>query len=66
MSDEEDYWRHTVPTEQLRRMLEAERKRALGAHWAYDLARHAAMLRIYKQRLATEMPAMKPVESVPR
>lgn len=66
MMTEEDYWRYTVPTEKLRAMCEAERQRGLGAHWAYDLARHAAMLRVYKQRLASEMSAAKPVESVPR
>lgn len=32
----------------LRRALRAERRRGIEGHWAYDLARHAALLRIYK------------------
>lgn len=35
----------------LRRALRAERQRGLAGHWTYDLARHAELLRVYKQEL---------------
>ena len=35
----------------LRRALRAERQRGLAGHWTYDLARHAELLRAYKQEL---------------
>jgi hypothetical protein len=35
----------------LRRALREERRRG---HWAYDLARHAALFRAYRRELATE------------
>jgi hypothetical protein len=38
------------------RALRAERRRGLAGHWAYDLGRHAAMLRLYRQELAALGP----------
>jgi hypothetical protein len=35
----------------LRRALRVERQRGLAGHWTYDLARHAELLRAYKQEL---------------
>ena len=35
----------------LRKALRAERQRGLAGHWTYDLARHADLLRVYKQEL---------------
>jgi hypothetical protein len=32
----------------IRRALRLERMRGVGGHWAYDLARHAALLRAYR------------------
>jgi hypothetical protein len=32
----------------LRRALRAERQRGVGAHWAYDLARHRRLLEAYR------------------
>lgn len=32
----------------LRKALREERRRGIQGHWAYDLARHAALLRIYQ------------------
>jgi hypothetical protein len=37
----------------LRRALRAERRRGLGGHWTYDLARHVALLRVYRLELAS-------------
>ena len=37
----------------LRRALRAERRRGLAGHWTYDLARHAALLRVYRLELAS-------------
>lgn len=36
----------------LHRALRAERRRGVSGHWSYDLARHAELLRVYKQELA--------------
>lgn len=36
----------------LRRALRAERCRGLAGHWTYDLARHYALLRCYKNEVA--------------
>jgi hypothetical protein len=36
----------------LRRALRAERRRGLAGHWAYDLGRHVALLRVYRLELA--------------
>ena len=38
----------------LRRALREERRRGLAGHWAYDLARHAALFRAYQTELAAE------------
>jgi len=38
----------------LRRALRAERRRGLAGHWTYDLARHAALLRVYRLELASD------------
>lgn len=43
----------------LRRALRAERQRGLAGHWTYDLARHAELLRVYKQELL-ELAGDKP------
>jgi hypothetical protein len=39
----------------LRRLLRAERRRGLAGHWTYDLARHAALLRVYHLELASSV-----------
>jgi hypothetical protein len=36
----------------LARALRAERRRGLAGHWTYDLGRHAALLRLYREELA--------------
>lgn len=36
----------------LRRALRVERRRGLSGHWAYDLARHAQLLRAYRAETA--------------
>jgi hypothetical protein len=36
----------------LRRALRAERRRGLAGHWTYDLARHVALLQVYRLELA--------------
>lgn len=36
----------------LRKALRAERRRGLAGHWTYDLGRHSALLRCYKQEAA--------------
>jgi hypothetical protein len=36
----------------LRRALRSERQRELDGHWAYDLARHAHLLRAYRAEMA--------------
>jgi hypothetical protein len=33
----------------VRRALRAERRRGVAGHWAYDLARHANLLKIYRE-----------------
>jgi len=35
----------------LRRALREERQRGIAGHWAYDVARHAALLHAYRQEL---------------
>lgn len=37
----------------MRRALRIERQRGLAGHWAYDLARHAALLRAYRAEIAS-------------
>jgi hypothetical protein len=41
----------------LRRALRSERQRGLGGHWAYDLARHAHLLRAYRAETAAYLAA---------
>ncbi len=41
----------------LRRALRSERQRGLGGHWAYDLARHAQLLRAYRAETAAYLAA---------
>lgn len=36
----------------LARALRAERRRGVAGHWTYDLARHVALLRVYRLELA--------------
>jgi hypothetical protein len=36
----------------LRRALRHERSRGIAGHWCYDLARHAELLRVYREELA--------------
>lgn len=36
----------------MRRALRVERTRGLSGHWAYDLARHARLLRAYRAEMA--------------
>jgi hypothetical protein len=36
----------------LRRALRAERRRGIGGHWTYDLARHVELLRLYRAEIA--------------
>ena len=37
----------------MRRALRIERQRGQAGHWAYDLARHAALLRAYRAEVAS-------------
>jgi len=39
----------------MRRALRAERQRGIAGHWAYDLARHAQLLRAYRAETADYM-----------
>jgi len=41
--------RHVVAN--LKRALRAERRRGIAGHWTYDLARHVALHRLYRQEL---------------
>jgi hypothetical protein len=55
-------WPHEVETSsvseharllaRMRRALRIERQRGLAGHWAYDLARHAQLLRAYRAETA--------------
>jgi hypothetical protein len=47
----------------LRRALRAERQRGLGGHWAYDLARHAQLLRAYRAETAAYLMTDPPAAS---
>ena len=40
----------------LHRTLRSERRRGLAGHWTYDLARHAELLRLYREEVAS-LPA---------
>lgn len=44
----------------LRHALRGERRRGAGGHWAYDLARHAQLLRAYRAEVALALAARKP------
>jgi hypothetical protein len=46
--DAMDLAAHARLMARMRRALRAERQRGIGGHWAYDLARHAALLRAYR------------------
>jgi hypothetical protein len=60
-------WPHELATQtpadhlrllaKLRRALRAERRRGLAGHWAYDLARHAHLLRAYRCETAAYLAA---------
>ena len=39
----------------MRRVLRIERQRGRGGHWAYDLARHAQLLRAYRAEVSLYM-----------
>lgn len=39
----------------MRRALRIERQRGRGGHWAYDLARHAQLLRAYRAEVSDYM-----------
>jgi hypothetical protein len=45
----------------LKRALRAERRRGVAGHWTYDLARHVALLRLYRQ----ELTALRGVSASP-
>ena len=47
--DERDHWR-SLPLITLHVMLQRERQRGEEGHWAYDLGRHEAMLKVYCER----------------
>jgi hypothetical protein len=42
----------------LRRALREERSRGRAGHWAYDLARHAALLQVYREEMAALGPQL--------
>lgn len=44
----------------LRRALRQERLRGLAGHWAYDLARHAQLLRAYRCETADYLSKTRP------
>jgi hypothetical protein len=47
-----DRAQHARLLTKLRKALRAERQRGLGAHWTYDVARHAQLLRAYRAEAA--------------
>jgi hypothetical protein len=47
-----DLGAHARLLARMRRALRLERQRGIGGHWAYDLARHAALLRAYRAETA--------------
>ncbi len=52
LGDTSQVGRHRILAK-LRRALRAERRRGVGGHWSYDLARHVELLRVYRRELAT-------------
>lgn len=63
-----DLAEHARLLARMRRALRIERQRGRAGHWAYDLARHAALLRAYRAetadylRRAATAPAHETVE----
>lgn len=53
----QDHSDHLSLLAKLRRALRSERLRGLGGHWAYDLARHAHLLRAYRAEMAAYLAA---------
>jgi hypothetical protein len=49
---------HAVLLARMRRALRIERQRGLAGHWAYDLARHAQLLRAYRAETADYLRRM--------
>jgi hypothetical protein len=43
----------------MRRALRIERQRGIAGHWAYDLARHAQLLRAYRAETADYLQRVK-------
>jgi hypothetical protein len=43
----------------MRRALRIERQRGIAGHWAYDLARHAQLLRAYRAETADYLQRIK-------
>ena len=43
----------------IRRALRTERNRGLAGEWSYDLARHAAMLRVYRAERAAYLDRLR-------
>jgi hypothetical protein len=43
----------------MRRALRVERQRGIAGHWAYDLARHAQLLRAYRAETADYLQRMR-------
>jgi hypothetical protein len=56
-----DLTAHARLLNRMRRALRAERQRGIGGHWAYDLARHAALLRAYRAETAIFLQRQSPV-----
>lgn len=50
----------------LRKALRGERQRGLAGHWAYDLARHAQLLRAYRAEVALSLSTRAPTSAAPR
>jgi hypothetical protein len=46
------FYGRAVLISKLTRFLEAERQRGLAGHWTYELARHRALLAIYRHEKA--------------
>jgi hypothetical protein len=51
----------------IRRALRAERQRGRQGHWAYDLGRHAALVRVYQLHglQLTELKSRRPTDAGP-
>ncbi len=55
-----DLAQHARLLARMRRALRIERQRGRGGHWAYDLARHAELLRAYRLETADYLGKTKP------